>query len=111
MNLESEPVVQSLCNLLNVIAQQRNKPKEEDEEVISDMELDEKEQPGTQTGEKRRPRRKAPVGEMDVTTAEAGNREADENNESTPPAKVQATGGQTEPHPKAPPTLPTAKDE
>ena len=116
MNMESDTVVRSLCALLNVIKQEEKRKQDEkgsSEEEISDMELDEKEGPGTQTEKepRRKPRRKAPAGEMDVTTAEAGKRVVEESTESNPPAKVIATVGATEQHAKAPPALPPAKKE
>ena len=118
MNMDSDHVVRSLCALLNVIKQEEKRKQDEkgsSEEEISDMELDEKEGPETQKEKepRRKPRRKAPAGEMDVTTAEAGKRVAEEKTEINPPAKVIATGGggAVDQHAKAPPALPPAKKE
>ena len=97
MNLESETVVQSLCNLLNVIAQQRTAKEESDDDYISDMELDEKEEPPQgetkeEAASRRRLRRKIPKEGLDApmtesTRNEAGKRGASTEEKEDKPAK------------------------
>ena len=98
MNLEAGGVVQSLCNLLNVIAQQKKADKEDSEDEMSNMDLDEKEIWGDDDAAKaeaiakRRLRRKVPKDGLDAPMAEnvkneAGKRGAPEMTEEEKAAK------------------------
>ena len=92
MNLEGAGVVQSLCNLLNVIAANRKGETEESSE--SEMELDEKEQPMPESMVRahRRRSRKQPGGTADEEMKQnEGKREAVDADLRQQPAKFIAT--------------------
>ena len=92
MNFEGEGVVQSLCNLLNVIAANRKSETEESSE--SEMDLDEKEEPVPVSMRKpcRRRSRKPPGGAVDEEMKQNGGKsEADNADLRDQPAKFIAT--------------------